>query len=103
MTIRLIIGAQDVVCDIKCISPLEIGSNGDVTWSVRLQAEPPGGPYLITATSGGQFIQLRNVMFGDVWFCSGQSNMAYSVSAVRMFRTLKSQLYRHCLQEEIAS
>ena len=31
----------------------------------------------ITATSGGATITLANVVFGDVWVCSGQSNMAY--------------------------
>jgi hypothetical protein len=29
----------------------------------------------ITATSNGQTITLANVLFGDVWVCSGQSNM----------------------------
>jgi sialate O-acetylesterase len=31
----------------------------------------------ITATSNGTTITLANVVFGDVWVCSGQSNMAY--------------------------
>ena len=32
-------------------------------------------PVNITATSGAATVTLANVLFGDVWVCSGQSNM----------------------------
>ena len=35
----------------------------------------------ITATSGGKTITLGSVLFGDVWVCSGQSNMGLPVWA----------------------
>ena len=34
-----------------------------------------GGPYIINATSGECTLTLENILFGDVWICSGQSNM----------------------------
>lgn len=36
-------------------------------------------PYTITATSGSGSISLKNVLFGDVWVCGGQSNMVFTV------------------------
>lgn len=38
-------------------------------------------PYTITAVSQGTSIQLTDVLFGDVWICSGQSNMQMTVSS----------------------
>ena len=40
--------------------------------------------YKITATSSSHSsISLNDVLFGDVWLCSGQSNMELAVSQVR--------------------
>jgi len=33
----------------------------------------------ITSSTGGQKVTIRNVLIGDVWLCSGQSNMAMTV------------------------
>ena len=41
-----------------------------------------GGPYTITATSGECILTLENVLFGDVWICSGQSNMQHRLDNV---------------------
>ena len=48
-------------------------------WCVKLAAMPVGGPYEMTV-SGKNKIVFKNVMLGDVWVCSGQSNMQWSVS-----------------------
>jgi sialate O-acetylesterase len=47
-------------------------------WMVRLNAENAGGPYNLTI-QGKNTIQIRNVLVGEVWLCSGQSNMEWSV------------------------
>ena len=47
-------------------------------WLVRLGALPAGGPYTMTVT-GPQTVEVRDVLLGDVWLCSGQSNMQMSV------------------------
>jgi len=50
-------------------------------WNVFLDATPAGGPYTINVTSStGESALLSNVLFGDVWICSGQSNMQFTVS-----------------------
>ena len=41
-----------------------------------------GGPYTINATYGECTITLDNVLFGDVWICSGQSNMVQALRTV---------------------
>ena len=43
-------------------------------WSVKLKTDPAGGPYTVTI-KGHQTITLKNVMLGEVWLLSGQSNM----------------------------
>jgi sialate O-acetylesterase len=56
-----------------------ITSKGD--WTVELPPFEAGGPYTLTITGKKGSIALDNVVFGDVWLCSGQSNMEYQVSA----------------------
>lgn len=50
-------------------------------WRVTLGAMTAGGPYDMVV-EGESAITVRNVMIGDVWVCSGQSNMAFSLSEV---------------------
>jgi sialate O-acetylesterase len=50
-------------------------------WSATLPALPAGGPHTLTARSeGGASESASDVLIGDVWLCSGQSNMAMSVA-----------------------
>ena len=44
-------------------------------WSVYIETGEAGGPYLITVSSGEELIRLNNILLGEVWLCSGQSNM----------------------------
>ncbi len=43
-------------------------------WRVDLAPMPAGGPYTLTV-QGDSTVAYTNVMVGDIWFCSGQSNM----------------------------
>jgi len=43
-------------------------------WMVKLDNENAGGPYLLTI-KGKNTVTFNNVMVGEVWICSGQSNM----------------------------
>ena len=51
-------------------------------WKIKLPAQKAGGPFDILFTGKNQ-ITLRNVLFGDVWICSGQSNMEFTMDRVR--------------------
>ena len=43
-------------------------------WKVQLEALPAGGPYALTV-SGDNTLTVSRVLIGEVWVCSGQSNM----------------------------
>jgi sialate O-acetylesterase len=56
-------------------------------WSIQLDPVPDEGPFLIHVTqplaNGTLYkIELRDVLFGDVWVCSGQSNMQLTVGMI---------------------
>ncbi|MDP9038665.1 MAG: sialate O-acetylesterase [Acidobacteriota bacterium] len=44
-------------------------------WSLYLKPEQAGGPYVLTVRGDGSEAQVHDVLVGDVWFASGQSNM----------------------------
>lgn len=44
-------------------------------WEVVLDPLPAGGPHVLKAKSGDKTSETRDVLVGDVWLCSGQSNM----------------------------
>ncbi len=48
-------------------------------WTIKLPKQPAGGPVEMTIKGKNQ-ITLKNIMFGDVWFCSGQSNMVHQMN-----------------------
>ena len=50
-------------------------ANAQGEWLVRLDKMAAGGPYTLTVRAGGEPATFTNVMVGEVWLCSGQSNM----------------------------
>ena len=51
----------------------------DGSWSVSLPALAAGGPHEITF-NGSSDVTIKNVLVGEVWLCSGQSNMEWTVA-----------------------
>ncbi|HEX9996082.1 MAG TPA: sialate O-acetylesterase [Abditibacterium sp.] len=56
-------------------------AGADGKWMAKIRPHKAGGPYTLSI-SGPQSITLRNVMFGDVWICSGQSNMEMGMGVI---------------------
>ncbi|MET1163055.1 MAG: 9-O-acetylesterase, partial [Pseudoxanthomonas sp.] len=54
-------------------------ANAEGYWEAQLPAFKAGGPYTLTATAGGVTQSVADVLIGDVWLCSGQSNMELQV------------------------
>ena len=52
-------------------------SAGD--WSVNLPAMPVGGPFTIYVRGEKREVVIKDVLVGEVWVASGQSNMSYSL------------------------
>ncbi len=57
------------------------GKNAEATvdaggrWKTVLATPKAGGPFQISLRQGNSLLVLRNVLIGEVWLCSGQSNM----------------------------
>jgi sialate O-acetylesterase len=49
------------------------------TWQVSLDPVEAGGPYELTVRNDSDSITLTNMLCGDLWLCSGQSNMQLPV------------------------
>lgn len=54
----------------------------DSTWQVNLKPAEAGGPYQM-AIQGSNQLTLKNIMVGEVWVCSGQSNMELPMDRVK--------------------
>jgi sialate O-acetylesterase len=69
---------------------VEIGENSaaatagpDGKWQARIQPPPAGGPYTVKIAGSQQTAELKEVLLGDVWICSGQSNMQFGLGQAR--------------------
>ena len=51
-------------------------------WEMILDAQKAGGPFQMTL-DGENHVVLNNILIGDVWVCSGQSNMELPMEAVK--------------------
>ena len=56
----------------------------DGKWMVRLKRLKAGGPFQMTI-AGNNTIVIRDVLIGEVWLGSGQSNMAFTVSKEKAY------------------
>ncbi|WP_338408197.1 sialate O-acetylesterase [uncultured Flavobacterium sp.] len=64
----------------KQIKKTKADKNGK--WIIRLDNETAGGPYNLTIKASNT-IEIKNVLVGEVWLCSGQSNMEMPVGRVK--------------------
>jgi len=55
----------------------EVTADGNARWQTSIQTPKAGGPYTIVF-EGENKIVLENVFIGEVWVCSGQSNMEWN-------------------------
>jgi len=54
----------------------------DTKWQVSLPAMPAGGPYTMIIRGENEIV-LSDILIGDVWFCSGQSNMVLPMERLK--------------------
>ena len=52
----------------------------DGRWLVRLKPLQAGGPFTLTVAGEYNMLVISNVVVGEVWVCSGQSNMAFQLA-----------------------
>jgi sialate O-acetylesterase len=58
---------------------VKVKADNSSKWAASIQTIGAGGPYTIQIL-GSSKVELKNVMLGEVWICSGQSNMEMSVN-----------------------
>ncbi len=64
----------------KNTATAKAGKNGK--WQVKLPKMNNGGPYKMTI-KGKNTLSMENILIGDVWVCSGQSNMEFKVAGTK--------------------
>lgn len=74
-------------------------ADGAGEWSFIMRHDGPGGPYSMTI-SGINTLLVNDILVGDVWLCSGQSNMELPMRRVswvypEVFRDSKNDQIRH--------
>jgi len=57
---------------------LKVGSDGN--WKLLVKTPQAGGPYNIEI-QGYNHLTIKNILVGEVWLCSGQSNMEWTASS----------------------
>ena len=57
------------------------GRNGQ--WKAVIPALQAGGPYQLEVATAAKKITLQDILVGEVWLCSGQSNMAFPLQAAQ--------------------
>jgi sialate O-acetylesterase len=55
-------------------------ADADGKWSAQLEPLKAGGPFVLTVRGKDNCLTIEDVHVGEVWLCSGQSNMAMNVS-----------------------
>lgn len=56
---------------------------GDGAWKVQLPPAEAGGPFTMEISSSGAMLTYHDVLIGEVWLCSGQSNMDFTVAPTK--------------------
>ena len=67
-------GAKVAIVGSWSKSKVTVTADADGKWFARIATPKAGGPYELTFDDGEK-LTLRNVLVGEVWICSGQSNM----------------------------
>lgn len=62
----------------KSIATTMSNQNGE--WLVKVKTTEAGGPYSITISTVKEKVTLKNILLGEVWLCSGQSNMEMTMA-----------------------
>lgn len=77
---------------------VRVRANQTGDWEAVLSTPAAGGPYEIKIRSGKEELIVRDVLSGEVWLCSGQSNMEWN--GIRGLKQIQEEL-PHCANDRI--
>lgn len=61
---------------------VEATAGWDRRWRVNLPTTEAGGPWEVTVSTSGEKVEIKDVLLGEVWLCSGQSNMEWRMRQI---------------------
>jgi len=61
-------------------------------FKIRIKTPKYGGPYVMVISGAGTAIKFDNIMIGDVWLCSGQSNMEMPLAGWGNINDFKTEI-----------
>ena len=72
-------------------------ANDNGKWSVDFAPMEAGGPFALKVSDGSNNLTVNDVLIGEVWLCSGQSNMEWTVKQADNFKEEKkdAELSKH--------
>ncbi len=72
-------------------------TSADGNWKTTIQTPQAGGPYKMIISGRDYTITIENIMIGEVWICSGQSNMDFTMRGLGGWKNYKPEV-----REEVA-
>lgn len=70
-------GSQLMIIPSWSADTIKLTCDGHARWATTLQTPEAGGPYEITFINRNTTTSLKDILIGEVWLCSGQSNMEW--------------------------
>ncbi len=60
-----------------------VRTGASARWRIEMEPRSAGGPHTLTITAGEDALEISDLIYGDVWVASGQSNMEWVVANSR--------------------
>jgi sialate O-acetylesterase len=73
-------------------TPAKTTTSADGKWKTTIKTPGAGGPYEIVIAGRDYSITIDNVMIGEVWVCSGQSNMDFTMRGLGGWKNYKPEV-----------
>lgn len=64
-------------------------TDADGKWTLKFSPLEAGGPFIMTVSNKTNSLKINDILIGEVWLCSGQSNMEWSVKQADNFKVEK--------------
>ncbi|MFL5241670.1 MAG: sialate O-acetylesterase [Gemmataceae bacterium] len=68
---------EDITVVLGSVKPVTVRADKEGKWTAQIPGQKAGGPYALTISGKDEkdTVKLKDVYIGEVWICSGQSNM----------------------------
>lgn len=87
---------KDVAVSGSWGNQVSTSSDSAGNWIAYLETPVAGGPFEVTVTSAGESVSIQDVLIGEVWLASGQSNMEMDFNYCRNDSSRHSKLIKTC-------